>query len=225
MAQIVINSNKAVSFDNRLLYPRIEPYRITDNYNNYKRAIQHEKDGLITIVERFNEYTIDGKLPNNSGNQFIDINQYEIENGNSYQISVVFTLLVGVSAMYQVKTGEKIVFAKPAHYVTSTPNITMNLLENPIIENEGTLEISSYNRNRNSTNIATTKIYASPLGVSGGINVDSTYLNGGSVTTIGTNYDSKEEMIFKINSNYVGVISNIGSVDSIIGVKFIWYEK
>jgi hypothetical protein len=221
MAQIIVSGNQAVPYDNRLLYPRIEPYRIIDNDTNYKRAIQQEKDGLITIVDRFD---LNETLPKNN-NQFIDINQYEIENGNSYQISSVFTLFANSSIMFQIKTGEKTVYVKPMHYVTSGSNITMSLLENPIIEHEGDVEVPSYNRNRNSKNTATTKFYINLFGVSGGINIDYSYFNGGSMTNIGSNYDSKEEMIFKSNYNYVGIISNIGSVDSIIGVKFIWYER
>jgi hypothetical protein len=218
MAQIVINSNKAVSFDNRLLYPRSEPYRITDNYNNYKRAIQHEKDGLITIIEYFNQYL-------NDGLQIIDINQSEIKNGNVYQISAFFNLPINAIVMFQIKTGQKTVHAKPTIFITNGPGIIMNLLENPVIEVEGNVEIPSYNRNRNSDKVAETKIYTDLFGVSGGLIVDSTYFSGGNMSNVGSNYSSREEMIFKTNSNYVGFIENISSNDVMTSVKFNWSES
>jgi hypothetical protein len=58
LAQITVDTAKAVSYDRKLLYHG-GPYSVQDSYENYLKSIADVADGLITVTEAFTNLSDD----------------------------------------------------------------------------------------------------------------------------------------------------------------------
>lgn len=185
---------------------------------------------VFEVVETFNQ-SINTLFQNakdhlNSAIATLDVEHYEIHEGDHFFYSTVFSLASGATAIYTLKTG-----AKPIHFVFSTvgndAGISGNTYENVTANEDGTL-ITINNNNRNSANTTTTTIRFNPTG----LNTTGSVLlrtfragTGGTPLTRSAGSISRgNEIIFKPNTKYSLSITNLSTSTNNVSFETSWYE-
>jgi hypothetical protein len=116
---------------------------------------------------------------------------------------------------------------KAALIVTDAEKVLVTVTEGAAYS--GGSQVSTFNRNRNSTNAAAATVMTGVTGVSGGTAIDVDYLGGGAsagpkATAIGTEVAGVTEWALKPSTNYVISVRNDGASAASVIIKLIWYE-
>lgn len=159
----------------------------------------------------------------------VDYAHHEIHDGDFFMFHDVITLGDTVVQDYWAVTPNTSLWAHAGHMIESTGPLTLEIFEGADRTSAKT-EQTCFNRNRNSANTNTTKIYKNnATGVSSGGTTDGTKIvwwKGGSGTGTnknGTVVGTSNEKILKQNTNYILRITS-NSANNLIALSFDWYE-
>ena len=191
---------------------------ITDDTSVFE-VVQTNSQSINTLLQN-------AKDPLNSAIATIDVEHYEIHEGDHFFFSNVIVLGNGATGLYTIQVG-----AKPAHFVFSVSGndagISGNTYENVVANDNGTLLVIK-NNNRMSSNTSLAVLRYNPTGLN---TTGSILLREFRAGTGGTpsqrqsgSVSRGNEIILKSNTKYSISITNLATATNNISVDMNWYE-
>lgn len=150
-----------------------------------------------------------------------------VHKGEMFSINAEGILPAGESMYLLGVTADKEVHFNLFHVDTNQGNFKMELFESPTVTNVGGL-ISSLNRKRSSSNVATMLTYGGTVVTDGGILLDATQVfdTGGTGNHVIRGYgELGADWLLKTNTNYLIKFTNSDITDLNYSGTFIWAEK
>ena len=191
---------------------------ITDDTSVYE-VVERNVQAINTLLQN-------AKDPFNSAIATMDVEHYEIHEGDHFFYSSVQAVAGNATIDYILE-----VKSKPAHFVFSIigndAGISGTSYENIVSDNNGTL-VTPINNNRLSTNISTVVNRVNPTNI---VITGATLLRnfrGGTGGTPSTrkagSVERSREVILKPNTKYLIRTTNLSTSTNNISFDFSWYE-
>lgn len=203
---------------------------LTPQSSNVNNMGASDDTSVFEVVETYKQ-SIDTLLQNakdplNSGIATLDIEHYEIHEGDHFLYSGVMALGSGATGLYTIQVG-----VKPIHFVYSVAGndagISGNTYENVVANNDGTL-LATPNNNRMSLTTSTMVLRLNPTGLN---TTGSTLLRefragtgGTPATRVSGSVNRGNEVILKSNTKYSLSITNLATATNNVSVDMSWYE-
>jgi hypothetical protein len=153
----------------------------------------------------------------------IDFPHYMIHIGRAYKLDHVYTLSSGANhdhAFVTPSSGTR--YPHLTWLINSSDDLTIYLYEAPTLTLGS--EIAAYNRNRNSANANTTKVYSVDAVSNVGTEIEANRIGMGSGSHQNQNVgNSLGEWIFKANTTYLWRVKSNAN-GNIISASIEWYE-
>lgn len=153
----------------------------------------------------------------------LDFAHHKIHEGNSYVVSDVNDLANGASFDYLLTTPNTTVWAHLFLVIQSEAEASYILYENPTITLAGT-GMTAYNRDRNSSNTATTTVEHTPTVGAVGTQIFEEHWGvaiGGGIAGINRGL---KEFVLKQNEEYLLRVTNETASANQVSVILNWYE-
>lgn len=157
----------------------------------------------------------------------IDDLHSRIHNGDVFSISrQVSSLADSASSLLQITTpADYGIHLKEAMIWVSDSPCLYEIVESPTLT-DGTSEVSSHNRNRQSSLTALTKVYHDPTGISGGTVIESVNFGTGAgpAAVFSGDFILRLEWLLKQEKNYLIRLTNNSGSSIDVSFNIDWYE-
>lgn len=163
----------------------------------------------------------------NSVLAFMDWEHMAVHKGLTFHLSIYSTVTAGVPKYCEFRTGAKYIHLKQKNHRDGSDSTLCSFIEAPVIGTPGTLEVPSYNRNRNSNTVSSMKVYSNPNSITGGTILDYDYLFASTTNQSASSAVPSEdrfEWVLKPNTSYIFKLENLGDGDATFVAKLNWYE-
>jgi hypothetical protein len=154
----------------------------------------------------------------------IDYAHHEIHEGNHFKGGTQdLDIDTNQTLSYCLTTSDTTTWVHYQLTAQATGAVTVELYENPTIETYGAA-ITTYNRNRNSSNVASATMSLVTNATNNGTKLSSKWIGGtGFKTSIGDELRADSEFVLKQNEQYL-VVLTANADDCKVSIGADWYE-